>query len=748
MSYQVLARKWRPRSFTELVGQEHVVRALVNGLDNDRLHHAFLFTGTRGVGKTTISRIFSKSLNCETGVGSNPCGQCSACREIDEGRFVDLIEVDAASRTKVDDTRELLENVQYAPTRGRYKVYLIDEVHMLSISSFNALLKTLEEPPPHVKFLLATTDPQKLPPTVLSRCLQFNLKRLPVDLIQDHMSRLLQAENIEFEPGALLRLARAADGSMRDGLSLLDQGIAFGGGQVGEAEVRAMLGDIDRSHVYAMLASLADADGSALMQAVDKAAGQSPDFTAVLKELASTLHRIAIMQTVPDAADASLEGHEQVGMLADVFSPEDVQLYYQIALLGQRDMPLAPDERSGFEMVLLRMLAFRPEDHALPTTEGAGQKAPRPAAAPAAAKPAGAGKALEGLAALKANLSDGAGAAKKEEPAPVPKAPAAAAEPAAPPVDTPKAQAPVEQAKAAVDLPWDDHEHKADKDPAVAPAPAEKKTAEPELKPEPVADTQEAPPLAPEPSAPAEKKKAPIDLPWDDTPSPARKSAAPSKPEPSVPAETTADDEDDDGPVGLPMDMLRSARELLNDAPKTPRKPQASAEPPISPPPVQKSADEVEGEITIEPIEEAPALQAAMDDQARESMDWADILNMLDISGVAREVANQCELLEKAQGVVRLRLAPRHVHIRNDAAEQRLAQALGEFYGESIKLEISEGDVQGETPAQRRERLIREAQREAEQAIAEDANIQALLSRFDAAVVEGATRPVDNGSDK
>ncbi len=360
MSYQVLARKWRPRLFTELVGQDHVVRALINGLDHERLHHAFLFTGTRGVGKTTIARILAKSLNCERGVSSTPCAECASCREIDDGRFVDLIEVDAASRTKVEDTRDLLENVQYAPARGRYKVYLIDEVHMLSNHSFNALLKTLEEPPPHVKFLLATTDPQKLPVTVLSRCLQFNLKRLPVDLIQGQMATILDREGVGYEPAGLLRLARAADGSMRDGLSLLDQAIAFGAGRVPEAEVCAMLGSIDRGHVFAVLSALARHDGPAVLAAVEGLAEQAPDFAGVLQELTSVLHRIALVQVIPDAADTGDENDGQLLRLTSALSPEDVQLYYQIAITGQRDLPLAPDPRSGFEMVLLRMLAFRP----------------------------------------------------------------------------------------------------------------------------------------------------------------------------------------------------------------------------------------------------------------------------------------------------------------------------------------------------------------------------------------------------
>jgi DNA polymerase-3 subunit gamma/tau len=362
MSYVVLARKWRPKKFPEMVGQEHVLRALENALDSGKIHHAFLFTGTRGVGKTTVARILAKSLNCETGVSANPCGVCAACREIDAGRFVDLIEVDAASRTGIDDTRELLDNVQYAPTRGRYKVYLIDEVHMLSNHSFNALLKTLEEPPPHVKFLLATTDPQKLPVTVLSRCLQFSLKRLSVALIVGRLKFIAAAEGLQHEAAALVLLARAADGSLRDALSLLDQLIAFGGGALSEANARAMLGTIDRGHVGRILDALARQDGPGLIAEVRRLDQDAPDYDRALIELAAFLQRIAIVQIVPEAAreDEEFDAAE-LARLALSLAAEDVQLYYQIALAGRRDLAMAPEPRAGFEMTLLRMLAFRPD---------------------------------------------------------------------------------------------------------------------------------------------------------------------------------------------------------------------------------------------------------------------------------------------------------------------------------------------------------------------------------------------------
>ncbi len=361
MSYLVLARKWRPKKFSEVVGQQHVLRALINGLDQDRLHHAFLFAGTRGVGKTTLARILAKSLNCEQGVSSTPCGECQSCQEVDAGRFVDLIEVDAASRTKVDDTRELLDNVQYAPSRGRYKVYLIDEVHMLSTSSFNALLKTLEEPPPHVKFLFATTDPQKLPVTILSRCLQFNLRRLELDQISGHLANILQQENIKFESGALTELARSADGSMRDALSLLDQAISFGAGEVTDEHVHQMLGTINQHQLFHIINALINQDGKALLEHAQELSAQGRDFTSVLNALLALLQRLATVQLVPSLEHSSDDEQQLLTSISTQISPETVQLLYQIALHGKRDLPLAADPKSGFEMTLLRMLSFQPK---------------------------------------------------------------------------------------------------------------------------------------------------------------------------------------------------------------------------------------------------------------------------------------------------------------------------------------------------------------------------------------------------
>ncbi len=359
MNYQVLARKWRPHNFNEVVGQTHVITSLTNALKHQRLHQAYLFTGTRGVGKTTLARILAKAINCENLQNFNPCGHCAICIAVDEGRFLDLIEVDAASRTKVEDTRDLLDNAQYAPNQGRYKVYLIDEVHMLSGHSFNALLKTLEEPPPHVKFLLATTDPHKIPVTVLSRCLQFNLKRLLPSEIFTQMGFILTQEKIEFESDALKLLSRAADGSMRDGLSLLDQAIVYGNGRVNNDDVHAMLGSIAKQPVEAILYALAQANAPAILDHIDELSQLSPDFTDLLQQLLQFLHRIALVQHVPTTLTHDLDV-DLIAELAKMLSPEDVQLYYQIGLLGQKDLELSPDPRSGFEMVMLRMLTFRP----------------------------------------------------------------------------------------------------------------------------------------------------------------------------------------------------------------------------------------------------------------------------------------------------------------------------------------------------------------------------------------------------
>lgn len=402
MSYQVLARKWRPQTFQDMVGQEHVLKALIHALENQRLHHAYLFTGTRGVGKTTIGRLLARCLNCETGITPQPCGVCSSCQEIQEGRFVDLIEIDAASRTGVDDMRELTDNVQYAPTRGRFKVYLIDEVHMLTNASFNAFLKTLEEPPEHVKFLLATTDPQKLPVTVLSRCLQFNLKRMTPEHIAGHLKHVLTEERIPFEDPALWLLARAADGSMRDALSLTDQAIAFGNQTLAASDVSSMLGTIDQRDIERLVEALVGNDGPQLLAEINRIADFAPDYGVILADLLALFHRVTMEQVVPGSVDNALGDADQVKTLARRLSAEDAQLFYQAALMGRKDLAVTPDARMGFEMTLLRMLAFRPaadrrEPPAAPARHASseGVSAPKDEPEPARSEPEQAPAALQ-----------------------------------------------------------------------------------------------------------------------------------------------------------------------------------------------------------------------------------------------------------------------------------------------------------------------------------------------------------------
>ncbi|QEL54636.1 DNA polymerase III subunit gamma/tau [Chromobacterium paludis] len=452
MSYQVLARKWRPKRFADLVGQEHVVRALSNALKEQRLHHAYLLTGTRGVGKTTIARILAKSLNCETGTTAEPCGECQACRQIDAGRYVDLLEIDAASNTGIDNIREVLENAQYAPTMGRFKVYIIDEVHMLSKSAFNAMLKTLEEPPGHVKFILATTDPQKVPVTVLSRCLQFSLRNMTPQQVSSHLAHMLDVEGIHYEAPALALLGRAASGSMRDAQSLLDQAIAYGMGEVKEDGVRAMLGAVDRRYLFSLLQALAAADGPLLMAEADKLAERGISFDAALAELAVLLQQLALAQTVPAALADDEPEREAIFALADAIAPQDVQLYYQIAIHGRKDLALAPDEHAGFNMTLLRMLAFHPvnapAESAAPTRPAAPSQ-PRPAAASAMAAASVSLPAERGLSpAARALQAAGLGNQAKTAPRAEPDEAAAPAEPEPEPAPRPQAVAQVQPAPA------------------------------------------------------------------------------------------------------------------------------------------------------------------------------------------------------------------------------------------------------------------------------------------------------------
>ncbi len=550
MSYQVLARKWRPRNFSTLVGQEHVVRALTHALSEQRLHHAYLFTGTRGVGKTTIARILAKSLNCESGITATPCGSCSACQEIDGGRFVDLLEVDAATNTRVDEMRQLLENAVYAPTRGRFKVYVIDEVHMLSNSAFNAMLKTLEEPPEHVKFILATTDPQKIPVTVLSRCLQFNLKQMPAAAITSHLAHILQAEGVSHDAPALALIARSAAGSMRDALSLLDQAIAHGAGRVEEAQVRAMLGTVDQDYLFAILEALAAGDASAMLAVAADLGVRSLSFAAALQELATLLTRIQIAQCVPSAIDDEEPERERLLALAAIFSPEFVQLAYQIALVGRSELPAAPDEYAGFVMTLLRLHAFRPSSVADVVA------ASRPRGAEAAARP----------------------------------------------------------------------------------------------------ENTATPPLS-------------------------------ARPEKVAPA-----------PVGRPV-------------------------PAVATPEVESAA----------PITDA---------RGGQEQDWAAIVAALPLSGLARTLAQHCELRRLEDEECVLRLAPTHSHLQMKPAPERLQQALSDYFVRPLRLrfELAANEVATPAAAADRERQIR--QERAEAAIGRDGFVRDAIESLDASVVEASIKPI------
>ncbi|MDO3386943.1 DNA polymerase III subunit gamma/tau [Gilvimarinus sp. SDUM040013] len=669
MSYQVLARKWRPRTFRDLVGQEHVLQALVNALDHDRLHHAYLFTGTRGVGKTTIARILAKCLNCETGVSSTPCGQCAACVEIAENRFVDLIEVDAASRTKVEDTRELLENVQYAPTRGRYKVYLIDEVHMLSTHSFNALLKTLEEPPPHVKFLLATTDPQRLPVTILSRCLQFNLKNMTPELVTGHLKHVLEAEAVPFEESALWQLGRAADGSMRDALSLTDQAIAFGSGKVTEAEVRSMLGTIDRSAVYDILRALAAGDGKAALAAVAQMAEHAPDFASALADMLSILHRIAIGQALPEAVDNSQGDRDQVLELASQLPTEDVQLFYQTGLLGRRDLPLAPAPRAGLEMVLLRMLAFRPQ--------GVTDVPTKRLAAPSATN----------TAPLEASTDSKPDAPSENFAAAEPTPSAAAAQASAPAVENTPASSQAEPAAPASDLaPQRPTPHPADDPPPWDDVPQYAQQSGADETQAPVERPEKAPEVAPDSEPASVTQQSPTAVP--------AKQAAPVEPTPVEVAESPA-------------------------AP--------AAESSVAPAP--------------QPTVAKPIERVALD--AVNPVLWPQIYLGLDVGGVVQNTAANCELVGRQGNQLHFVLDENNSSLYGDGQQQRLADALTDYFEQPVQVIIQPGQIDTETPAQIAQRKRSERLAQAVEAVKSDPIVQQLIEHFSATVDEQSVEPVD-----
>ena len=682
MSYQVLARKWRPRSFREMVGQTHVLKALINALDNQRLHHAYLFTGTRGVGKTTIARIIAKCVNCETGITSTPCGECSVCREIDEGRFVDLIEIDAASRTKVEDTRELLDNVQYAPSRGRFKVYLIDEVHMLSSHSFNALLKTLEEPPPYVKFILATTDPQKLPATILSRCLQFSLKNMTPERVVEHLSHVLGVENVPFEDDALWLLGRAADGSMRDAMSLTDQAIAFGEGKVLAADVRAMLGTLDHGQVYGVLQALLEGDARGLLEAVRHLAEQGPDWNGVLAEMLNVLHRVAIAQALPEAVENGQGDRDRVLALAQALPAEDVQFYYQMGLIGRRDLPLAPELRGGFEMVLLRMLAFRPAGSSdgpsqplktvgisQATVDSAQAVAATPAIAPAMAAPVASPSPAQAASQREETPVQAEAVPVRESPAPVIDLPwndpvDPVTQPAAIPVQEPILDVVAEQPALT---------------PMPAPTPASAVPDAPELTPEAVVDEAE----------PVEYTPAGMDR--DDEPPLDEDYYAPET----------------DGAAYSYLDELAS--ENIHDAP-----------------------EEVEPEVL-------PAAQPA----TGLALKWLELFPKLPISGMTGSIAANCTLIAVDGDDWLLHLDPAHSALFNSTQQRRLNDALNQYHERTLNLTIELIRPEQETPAQAAARRRADRQADAEQSIQQDPYIQQMLQQFGATIRDDTIEPVE-----
>ena len=733
MSYQVLARKWRPRFFDEMVGQEHVLRALINALNEGRLHHAYLFTGTRGVGKTTIARILAKCLNCEQGVSARPCGECSSCREIAEGRFVDLIEVDAASRTRVEDTRELLDNVQYAPTRGRFKVYLIDEVHMLSTHSFNALLKTLEEPPEHVKFLLATTDPQKLPVTILSRCLQFSLKNMTPERIVGYLGKVLQAESVPYDEPALWSLGRAAQGSMRDALSLTDQAIAFGEGEVHESQVNSMLGSMDRGRLFRLAEVMAKADASEILAETASMAEHSPDYDEILQGLLHIWHRASLAQVVPDAIDNAEGDREAILQLSMAMPAEDLQLCYQIALQGRQDLAMAPEPRQGFEMILLRMLAFRPAPDVVPELDLASAlEKKKPLTAPAAEVVSGAVRGVD-------PESDSETAAGTT---PAPNEPEAQFE--SPGSVSPASEPPISESV------------------VTEPVVAEPEKTEPQIAVPSAAESLD--------SEPVNSERAPDSM--AATPQQPEPSATPIVTDHSVSAEKlTAADASVDTPVevhtgGFTGTPVEAPADILGqqDVPVE----QESALAPVMPGDETQErrdgslADLMENPVpqaVDEPVSEqevsgsSPAADVEAESSAIASVDelpelaphtWHLWVDHLALAGLPMAIARNSALIQREEApegtVLEFDVDPAQGALYNDTQRERIATALREFLP-GVTLRMTLTATRGETPEQRRQRLLADALYSARQAIDSDPLVDQIVNELGGQVIEDSVRP-------
>ncbi|MBC3934982.1 DNA polymerase III subunit gamma/tau [Undibacterium sp. CY7W] len=770
MSYQVLARKYRPKSFETLVGQEHVVRALTHALEQQRLHHAYLFTGTRGVGKTTLSRILAKSFNCEKGITAQPCGVCEACTAIDAGRFVDYIEMDAASNRGVDEMASLLEQAIYAPSNARFKVYMIDEVHMLTNHAFNAMLKTLEEPPEHVKFILATTDPQKIPVTVLSRCLQFNLKQMPPGHIVGHLENILGQEQIAFEAPALRLLAQGAHGSMRDALSLTDQAIAYAAGKVSLEAVQGMLGALDQSYLIRLLDALSISDGKALLDVADEMAARSLSYKSALQDLGSLLHQLAVAQMVPSAVPDDIPEREHILRLALQFSKEQVQLFYQIAVHGKNELALAPDEYAGFSMTLLRMLAFHPIDGsglipassptpAAPTApSGSGPAAGARAASPAqaalrAAQPGSGGAAVANLVApsaartavpVQAPVAPGANSASSLAPSLAPSAISATTTAASAAVTAAAGSAaakPMSPAMAAL---------------AAARAASAKPGAAKNTAPEAVVATPQAPAVtAVQPVAIVTPAAAPIPAPLPVKPAVAAatvvQAAAPAPNLPSAPL-TAQQIEASAQPVGLddmppPWDddpMFAAAQPAARPAPRPIRSAPAVS---MQPAP-QVQADSAPEEA---PLVQPTVLEPLADDRvlwrapvAALSWDghWPDLAASLPVRGVAQQLAQQSELINCREDgnafVFQLRVPV--ATLLSAGSLDKLSAALSERFGKTVRVEHQIGAVELTANAQAiAQREVR--QQQAEQAIQNDGFVQSLMREFGASIVTGSVRP-------
>ncbi|MDP5291088.1 DNA polymerase III subunit gamma/tau [Oceanimonas sp. CHS3-5] len=762
MSYQVLARKWRPRRFGEVVGQQHVLTALVNALDQGRLHHAYLFSGTRGVGKTSIARLLAKALNCEGGVTADPCGQCDSCQEIEQGRFVDLLEIDAASRTKVEDTRELLDNVQYQPARGRFKVYLIDEVHMLSRHSFNALLKTLEEPPPHVKFLLATTDPQKLPITILSRCLQFHLKSLEPGQIDGQLQHILQQEQLAFEPEATAALSRAADGSLRDALSLTDQALAFGNGHLQLAEVERMLGNLNREQLLALVEAVLAGDGAALLARVAELASLGPDYDHVHKELIAFWHQLAMAQVVPAQG---VPHADELNRLAPLVSPDQIQLYYQICLQGRKDLPFAPDGRSALEMTLLRTLAFVPnaatatapatppavsQPAVPPRPEPAPVKKPEPVAAPADDE------------AMTARLEqeqaqiwqEAARMGKEPDTASASEAPSAAVDPV-PPVAEPPAQPEAEPAASAeASSPAEPEAAETNKETAAEPAPLVDEAAEQAARIRRLLQTRNRL-LSQEPSesapAPAPQARTAPARPASTVATPERPVSPQPKPQPRPAQEQAAQQHSELPPLDAYNDMA------WDDSDAPPWEPEGTAAPAPQAPPTRPAPQRTK----VTPQPEAPPAPVAVQPlvpqtnwkikdgpeplrpsqllpQAEDA--WAQLVSQLPLGGLLRQLAMH-STLEQNQDNWQLRLRPEHKHLLNDKTREELEAMLVKHLGRAITLNVVLGE-QGTTPAEVEQQLFQAARARARDEIEADDAVQFLISRFAAELDVDSIEPM------